>query len=470
MQDNFNYDFSGDTTKKQTNKKFFHLLIVSSLIFGMFFGSGNLIFPVHLGQLAGNNWLSAALGFAISGSLFPLLAILAVVVTKSDGLYDLARPVGKFYAALFLVLVHLTIGPFFGTPRTAATAFQMAVQPFLPAKYDTIGMFLFTALFFALAYILTIHQNQLLKYVGKYLNTIFLILLAIVFLVAFLHPMGNLNHMPTQAYQTNSTVSGLLEGYNTIDAVALLALSVTFVHSVKGLGYKDRELSSLTAKAGSLSIVLEVLVYFGLVLLGAFSLSKLTLSANGGVALSQIVDYYFGNFGAAFLGVLVTLGVFTTAMGLVASFSQDFHKLFPKVSYLTWLRTTTVMSFIVANAGLDNIIAWSLPVLMLLYPLSLALILVSLTVHAKPYAGIVYKMTIAFTVLPAIFDMLNASPAVVTNLAVVKSALNFYHQYIPFASQGLGWVTLTLLGFVLGLVMGKLGVFATTSQTVEGRE
>lgn len=469
MQDNFNYDFSGDT-KKQTKQKFFHLLIVSSLIFGMFFGSGNLIFPVHLGQLAGNNWLSAALGFAISGSLFPLLAILAVVVTKSDGLYDLARPVGKFYAALFLVLVHLTIGPFFGTPRTAATAFQMAVQPFLPAKYDTVGMFLFTALFFALAYVLTVHQNRLLKYVGKYLNTIFLALLAIVFLVAFLHPMGGLNHMPTQAYQTNSTVSGLLEGYNTIDAVALLALSVTFVHSVKGLGYKDRELSRLTAKSGSLAIVLEVLVYLGLVLLGAFSLSKLTLSANGGVALSQIVDYYFGNFGAAFLGVLVTLGVFTTAMGLVASFSQDFHKLFPKVSYLTWLRTTTVMSFVVANAGLDNIIAWSLPVLMLLYPLSLALILVSLTVHAKPYAGIVYKMTIAFTVLPAIFDMLNASPAVITNLSIVKSALNFYHQYVPFASLGLGWVTLTLAGFILGLVIGKLGVFASTNQTVEGRE
>ncbi|MFH5811660.1 branched-chain amino acid transport system II carrier protein [Companilactobacillus sp. FL22-1] len=465
MEDN--YDLSGKNTNK---KQVLHLLVVSSLIFGMFFGSGNLIFPVHLGQLAGNNWLSAAFGFAISGSLFPLLAILAVVVTKSDGLYDLARPVGKFYAALFLVLVHLTIGPFFGTPRTAATAFQMAVQPFLPKKYDTVGMFLFTAAFFALAYILTVHQNRLLKYVGKYLNTIFLVLLAVVFVAAFLHPMGGLNHMPTQAYQTNSTVSGLLEGYNTIDAVALLALSVTFVHAVKDLGYKDRELSGLTAKAGSLSIALEVLVYFGLVLLGAFSLSKLTLSANGGVALSQIVNYYFGNFGAAFLGVLVTLGVFTTAMGLVASFAQDFHKLFPKVSYLAWLRTTTVLSFVVANAGLDNIIAWSLPVLMLLYPLSLALILVSLTVHAKPYAGVVYKMTIAFTVLPAIFDMLNTSPAAVTNLAVVKAALNFYHQYVPMASQGLGWVTLTLAGFVLGLVFGKLGVFAAENSSVESRD
>ncbi|MGV7529759.1 branched-chain amino acid transport system II carrier protein, partial [Mycobacterium kansasii] len=76
-----------------------------------------------------------ALGFAVSGSLFPLLAILAVVVTKSDGLYDLAKPVGRHYAAFFLVMVHLTIGPFFGTPRTAATAFQMAAEPFLPQRW-----------------------------------------------------------------------------------------------------------------------------------------------------------------------------------------------------------------------------------------------------------------------------------------------------------------------------------------------
>ncbi|APX72436.1 branched-chain amino acid transport system II carrier protein [Companilactobacillus allii] len=455
-----------DLLESKSNKsKFLQLLVVSSLIFGMFFGSGNLIFPVHLGQMAGNNWFAAAIGFAISGSLFPLLAILAVVVTKSDGLYDLARPVGKRYAALFLVLVHLTIGPFFGTPRTAATAFEMAAKPFLPAQYNQVSMLIFTAVFFSLAYVLSVHQNRLVKYVGKYLNTIFLALLAVIFVVAFVNPMGGLNHMPTTAYQTTATVSGLLEGYNTVDAVALLALSVTFVRAVKGLGYKNKELSTVTAKAGTMAISLEVLVYLGLVLLGAFSLNKMKLSANGGDALSSIVGDYFGNFGAALLGVLVTLGVFTTALGLVASFAQDFHKLFPKVSYLGWLRVTCFVSFVVANAGLDTIISWSLPVLMLLYPLSLALILTSLTVHTKSYKGVVYKMTIAFTVLPAVLDMFNAAPAVLQT-GFVKTVLNVYHQYLPFASMGLGWVTPTLLGFVLGMVLGKMGVFVSNNEEV----
>ena len=445
-----------DQTESKPRRHWGQLLVVSSLIFGMFFGSGNLIFPVHLGQMAGSHWFTAALGFAISGSLFPLLAILAVVVTKSDGLYDLAKPVGRHYAALFLILVHLTIGPFFGTPRTAATAYEMALQPFLPKRFDTVGMLIFTALFFGAAYRLATHQNNLVKVVGKYLNAGFLAMLAVIFVVAFITPMGGLDHAATAAYQSNAPISGFLEGYNTVDAVALLALSVTFVHAVRGLGYHDRELTRLTAKAGTLSIGLEILIYFGLVLLGAFSLSQLTLSANGAVALSQIVGHYFTRFGTAFLGVLVTLGVFTTALGLVTSFAQDFHKLFPKVSYLNWLRVTTFVSFLVANAGLNTIIAWSLPVLMLLYPLSLALILVSLTVAKRPYAGLVYKLTIAFTVVPAILDMLANSPKVVTSWGPVAATLTAYHQLLPFASLGLGWLVPTFIGFVLGIVWGRL--------------
>ncbi len=441
-----------ESTKKISWKQLF---VLSSLIFGMFFGSGNLIFPVHLGQLAGNHWFVAALGFAISGALFPFLAILAVVVTKSDGLYDLARPVGKKYAAVFLILVHLTIGPFFGTPRTAATAFEIGFKPFLAEKYWSLGMFLFTAAFFALAYFLTLHQNKLMTYVGKYLNTIFLVLLAVVFLISFFHPMGNLNHAATTDYAHHPLTNGVLQGYNTVDAVALLAFSVTVVHAVKAMGFQKNE-AKITAQAGLFSVLLEVVIYFGLVLVGAMSLNHFQLSDNGGTALAQIVHYYLSDFGSVFLGVLVTLGVFTTAMGLVVSFAQDFHKLFPRVSYKNWLRLTTFVSFVVANAGLDRIIQWSLPVLMLLYPLSLALILLSLTAKYFDKNPFVYQMTIAFTLVPAVLDMLANAPQVVATQPIVNALLTFYHHYLPFASLGLGWVVPTFVGFCLSFLYVKM--------------
>lgn len=115
------------TTKKLTFKQY---LVVASLLFGLFFGAGNLIFPLHLGQLAGANWGPAALGF--TGVLLPLLSVLAIAVTRAEGVYDVGRPLGAVFALVFMVLIHATIGPLFGTPRTATVSFTVGVAPFVP--------------------------------------------------------------------------------------------------------------------------------------------------------------------------------------------------------------------------------------------------------------------------------------------------------------------------------------------------
>lgn len=65
--------------------------VVSSMLFGLFFGAGNLIFPIHLGQLSGSHWLLAAVGFLVTAVLLPLLSVLAVSVTRSEGVYDIGK-------------------------------------------------------------------------------------------------------------------------------------------------------------------------------------------------------------------------------------------------------------------------------------------------------------------------------------------------------------------------------------------
>ncbi len=112
---------------------FRHYLMIGSLIFGMLFGAGNLIFPVHLGQMAGSHWLSAALGFLASGVLLPVLGLLAISITQSRGIYELARPVGHSYALLFMILIYATIGPFFATPRTDCALYDRFCSTY-PAK------------------------------------------------------------------------------------------------------------------------------------------------------------------------------------------------------------------------------------------------------------------------------------------------------------------------------------------------
>ena len=106
-------------------------VVIASLLFGLFFGAGNLIFPLHLGQLAGANWFPAMLGFLVTAVALPLLGVLAIAATHAEGVYDIGRPLGRFFALAFMVLIHATIGPMFGTPRTATVSFTTGVLPML---------------------------------------------------------------------------------------------------------------------------------------------------------------------------------------------------------------------------------------------------------------------------------------------------------------------------------------------------
>lgn len=425
------------------------LVLIASLIFGMFFGAGNLIFPVQLGQLAGGNWLPATLGFLVTGTVVPFLAMLAVSVTHSRSVYDVAKPVGHWFGLVFLVAIHLTIGPFFGTPRTAATAFSMGVAPFLAPKDQGFGMLLFSGVFFGLAYYLTVKQSGLMKWVGKYLNPLFLALLLVVLLLALVMPMGSTHQAVSATYQAHAGFQGILDGYNTMDGIALLALAVSVVYAVKALGFRDAQVSQVLAKAGLLSIVAEAVLYAALVLLGVTSLGQFKAAANGGDAFAQIVAHYAGNFGTALTGVVVTLAVFTTAMGLFVSFAQDMHLVFPKVSYLWFLRVIAFGSFVTANAGLTNIVAWSVPVLMFLYPISLVLIMLSLTARYFNYAPVVYRSVVGFVALPALLDALASSPFMSGRLA--QQVVNTYHQLIPFSTLGFGWLVPAAVGAFVGL-------------------
>lgn len=422
------------------------LFLVASLIFGMFFGAGNLIFPVQLGQLAGHNWFPAVAGFLLTGALLPFLAMLAVSLTNSKSVYDIAKPAAPWFGTVFLVVIHFTIGPLFGTPRTAATAFSMGVEPFVPAAYHQVAMLAFTAVFFGLAYFLTVKQSNLMKWVGKYLNPIFLALLGLILVLALFLPMGDLHQHATDAYQSQAAFQGILDGYNTMDGLALLALAVSVVYAVRGLGFEGANVSKVLSKSGLVAILMESLIYVATVLLGVTSLGTMKAAANGGTAFSEIVTHYTGNVGVLATGVIVTLAVFTTAMGLFVSFAQDLHKVFPKVSYLFWLRVIAIGSFVTANAGLTNIIAWSAPVLMLLYPYALALTMLGVTNKWVKQDAVMYRAVLLAVTVPAFLDALGASPLATQSWA--SSLATAYTTHLPLAAEGFGWVFPALGGVI----------------------
>ena len=441
-----------NTEKKMTFKDY---AVVSSLLFGLFFGAGNLIFPLHLGQLAGHNWGPAALGFLVTGVLLPLLSVLAIAITRAKGVYDVGLPLGTGFALIFMVLIHATIGPLFGTPRTATVAYAVGLKPFLGAD-NSWGLLLFSALFFGAAFVFSYRENNILSNVGKVLNPLFLALLTLVFVVAFANPLGSTTSAPvTEAYSnfSNALTNGFLEGYNTMDALAGLAFGVTVVTAIQQMGQKDpKSVSLVTAKSGFFSMGTVALIYLLLILLGAMSLGQFKLSPEGGTAFTQIVNAYAGPVGQAVLAALLTVTCLTTAVGLVAAFAQDFHNHFPKVSYHVWLFLSCLSSFLTANFGLETIIAWSTPMLMFLYPLSMVLILLSVFSPLFKREGVVYLTVVVCTVVPAFFDMIVAFPKVVSQSQVGLVVADM-RSYLPLASIGMSWAVPALVGLVVGLVL-----------------
>ncbi|MEI5994486.1 branched-chain amino acid transport system II carrier protein [Candidatus Enterococcus mansonii] len=433
-------------------------LYVGSMLFGLFFGAGNLIFPVHMGQVAGANIFLANLGFLITGIGLPFLGVIAIGISKSNGVFDLATRVNRRYAVVFTVLLYLTIGPFFALPRLATTSFEIGMVPFIPEDQHKLFLAIFSALFFLIAWAFSRKPSKLLDYVGKFLNPLFLFLLAILILFAFFRPLGTISSAPIGSdYVDNPFFKGFTEGYNTLDALASLAFGIIIVSTIKGMGVeKPNDIAKDTIKSGAISIVLMGIIYTLLSYMGTMSLGGFPLSENGGVALAQIANHYLGNLGSILLAFIVILACLKTAIGLITACSETFSELFPKGSYPFYIAVASILPCLFANVGLTNIIQFSIPVLMFLYPLAMTLMILVIISPLFQHRKKVYQMTTYVTLVAALLDAFNSAPAFIQSNFVVATILDLAKNYLPLFSIGMGWVIPALVGFFVGLIWSKM--------------
>lgn len=434
------------------------IVAVASLLFGLFFGAGNLIFPVHMGQMAGANSVVAILGFIVTAVGLPLLAIVSMALSRSESLAELSGRVGKHYGIFFTCLLYLTIGPCFAIPRCASTSFTVGMAPLVGEDQQALALLIFSTVFFALVLYFSLRPSGILTYVGKVINPVFLVFLLLLIIAALLNPTAGLTEVaPEGNYVNHPFVTGFLEGYNTMDILAALAFGITIVQVIKELGVeKPQDVAGATYRAGLFSSLLMAVIYALITLMGVFSRGVFATSENGGIALTQIAHHYFGPAGQLILAATVTLACLKTSIGLVTSCAETFGLLFPKVSYKAWTIAFSVFPLVVSNFGLTQIITLSLPVLMFLYPLAITLIL--LTVFGKFYGNDrkIYVSVTACTFLAAILDLLNALPASAIEAIHVTGLLSWAGRTLPLFSLGLGWLLPAAIGLVIGLVWRKV--------------
>lgn len=429
---------------------------VASMLFGLFFGAGNLIFPIHMGQMAGANMWVSVLGFLVTGVGLPLLGVAALGISRSTGLFDLSSKAGKPYGLFFTCLLYLTIGPFFAIPRCATTSFTVGLEQILPNNgRERLYLFLFTLAFFAAALIFSLFPGKILTVVGKILNPCFLLFLGVLVAVSLISPSASVSDVAPQGdYVSKPFFTGFLDGYNTMDALAGLAFGIIVVRVISGLGVKEPgAIASNTVRSGIFSCLLMALIYVAVAVVGAQSRGIFETSENGGIAFAQIAQHYLGYAGLFVLAATVTLACLKTSVGLITSCAETFSGIFKKgPSYRVWAIIFSAVSFLFANLGLNSIITYSLPVLMFLYPLAIVLILLALFGKFFGHDRRVYAWTIGFTLLPAVYDgfmTLNANVTIIDS-TVIREITS---KYLPFSDLGLGWLCPAAVGFAIGLTM-----------------
>ncbi|HHZ03354.1 MAG TPA: branched-chain amino acid transport system II carrier protein [Tissierellia bacterium] len=434
-------------------------LLVGSLLFGLFFGAGNLIFPVKMGQLAGSNTIQATIGFLITGVGLPLLGVIATALSQSENMLAMAKPVNRIYSIFLTCALYLTIGPLFAIPRTATVAFEVGLNPFISKEYLQIGLFLFSLIFFIVTLYYSLRPGRIIDWVGKYLNPTFVALLSILIIATYINPMGQINQFPAQGnYIDKPLFTGMLDGYNTMDALASLAFAIVIISNIEKLGIKDPKRKAIeTCKSGLVCLIGMSVIYASLAYMGVTSLGSVGTGDNGGIIMSMVSEHYFGIIGQVLLAAIVTVACLKTAIGLITSCSQMFTEMFPNsVSYNKYAVIFTVFSFVIANFGLNKIIQLSIPVLMFLYPLAITLILLSLMAPIINKQKDIYRWTTGFTILAAFFDFCNALPEAIKETAVMDRVIGFAHTYLPGFDYGFGWIVPAVVGFIIGTIVWRI--------------
>ncbi|TDM13271.1 branched-chain amino acid transport system II carrier protein [Macrococcus lamae] len=428
--------------------------VVGFMLFAIFFGAGNLIFPPKLGFASGEYFWPAILGFIFTGVGLPLLGI--IVGSLDEGGYKEAlRKINPVFGVIFLMAIYLTIGPLFAIPRTGATSYEMAIVPFLKAP-SAISLFIFTLIYFAISLWLAINPSKMVDRVGSFLTPVLLVSIVLLVIrgiyILFTEPV-TATDTKTFTSGGGSFFKGFTEGYLTMDAIAAIAFSVIVLNAIKAKGItKETGLFKQTVLAGLIAATALGFIYLTLGWIGNHYTIAGNTMANiekhqldlGTFVLTHVADDTFGSFGKILIGVIVSLACLTTSVGLIVAVSEYFFEIFPKISYKVYVVIFTLFSFLLANQGLSAVISKSVPVLLILYPIAMTLVLVMLLAKFIPTPPLAQQLALGLVTIVSILSVMHAYK--VLNMPFIDQ--------LPLKGQSMEWLLFALIGYIAGYLLG----------------
>ncbi|MDG2435503.1 MAG: branched-chain amino acid transport system II carrier protein [Polaribacter sp.] len=413
--------------------------IAGFALFSLFFGAGNLILPPTLGVKSGLDWWIVVIGFVLTAVTIPILAIFAHAKLQGT-LYDFGKKVSPFFSTVYCLLIY-TIAIAIPSPRTASVTHEMAIHPF----FGTSSL-LTSSIYFLLVFIFAVNRSKIISLIGKFLTPIIVLILLVIIVIAIFTSSGIVN----PSTFTTPFVDGILEGYQTFDAIGGVVVGAVIIISLNLRGHTSFEAKKeLITKAGFIAGTGLFLVYGGLILSGSLFSATFAENATRIEVLSGLGTKTLGNFGAAFLSISVALACFTTAVGIVTGTADYIKGIFKgsKTAYIATAAIASVIGIIVGSYQVDFIITLAVPALMFLYPITIVLILLNI-VPNKYGTKLVFRGVVLITFIFSITDFLG--------FIIPRENLTGIKSIIPLAEFSLGWVIPAFLVFAgLNLIQKK---------------
>ena len=413
-------------------------LVVGFALFSLFFGAGNLLLPSLLGYNAGSNWIWVTIGFMVTAVVIPIFGIMAHAKLQGT-MYDFGKKVSPTFSFIYCLLVY-AISIAIPSPRTASATHEIAIHPFFGTS-----PLLTSCIYFALVLVFVLNRSKILNLIGKYLTPLIVIILALVIGIGL---FSSNSTMSSGVFET-PIISGLLEGYQTFDAIGAVVVGGVIIISLNIKGQASfLEKKELIKKAGLMAGTGLLIIYAGLISVGAYYGSEIfvdgTLSSDMQRAnlLRGISIATLGNIGTAFLSVLVALACFTTAVGIVTGTADYFKGLFKnsQKAYTITAVLGCLFGILIGQLDFHSIIVIALPILMLIYPITIVLILLNV-LPEKLASSIIFKAVVGVTFLFSIPDFLK--------FIINPESLIGIQSYIPFSEFSLGWVLPAIFVFVI---------------------
>ncbi len=423
--------------QKSISKTLIDSLVIGAALFAMFFGAGNMIFPPYLGFKAGTQWLSGFLGYYIADIGLAIVAILAQI--KTGGYKGIFAPLGNVARTVIMLSIVLCIGPLISIPRTAATTFELSVQPVV----NNVSLPLFCVLFFAVVLIMSINKSAVVDVIGKVLTPVLFFGLLFLIIKGVVDPIGVIEAVP----KTESPVAdGIAAGYQSMDVLAAVIFGVLILNSASQKGHTQPKSKAKVAAGASVVAGIGLLVvYLGLTYLGATVSSIYDMHVYRTELLIALIQSILpGQVGLIFFAVVAGFACLSTAVALTGSAAEYISELFKgKVSYKAMVAAICVFSGVTASLGVEALVNIASPVLSVIYPPVLVTILLSFLGNKIHVWG--YRFAAVAATVMGVFD------------ALASVGIRFETvSMLPFSTLGLGWIVPSIVFCIAGIILGKL--------------